>query len=86
MKRGGTGESRMYVGGWRKEEGEGERERGRGRDVVKEGGGEGECGPMFCDHHLLDCLNYFPSPGGTLVREAVQTSTPLPRVRVEQRG
>ena len=29
MRRGGTGESGMYVGGWRKEEGEGERERGR---------------------------------------------------------
>ena len=76
----------MYVEGWRKEGGEGERERGRGMDVVREGRREGECGPMFCDHHLLYCLQLFTLPGGTLVWEALQTSTPLSRARVEQRG
>ena len=54
--------------------------------VVREGGREGECGPMVCDHHLLNCVQLFPLPGGTLVWEASQTSTPLLRERVEQRG
>ena len=46
----------------REEGGEGERERDRGMNVVREGGREGECGPMFCDHHLLYCLQLFPLP------------------------
>ena len=52
----------MYVEGWRKEGGEGERERGRRMNVVREGGREGECGPMFCDHHLLYILPPIISP------------------------